>query len=215
MTQLLQDKSAIANGTGGAVARTFARENATWQRGLVDQQAHQHPVAHQRPDRALNRLDVTVPAANSALQRARTRMREQLPQRRLDSFAGQPTAQERDLLLRFIDAHERADIAASISLTREDIRVTMPPHPWCCVGLDTLASLLERAIGRDSVGDWRLVPTSANRQPTAASYLRGPTDSAYRAFKLDVLRIEAGKISEITTFDASLFPAFGLPQTLS
>jgi len=91
MTQLLQDKSAIANGTGGAVARTFARENATWQRGLVDQQAHQHPVAHQRPDRALNRLDVTVPAANSALQRARTRMREQLPQRRLDSFAVQPT----------------------------------------------------------------------------------------------------------------------------
>lgn len=160
-------------------------------------------------------LDLTAPAANSALQRAHTRMREQLPQRRLDWSTVQPTAQERDLLLRFIDVHERADVAALISLMREDIRVTMPPHPWCYVGLDTLAPLLERAIGRDSVGDWRLVPTSANRQPSAASYLRGPTDPAYQAFKLDVLRSEAGKISEITTFDANLFPAFGLPQTLS
>ena len=30
----------------------------------------------------------------------------------------------------------------------------------------------------------------------------------------DVLRIEDGKIAEITTFDASLFAAFGLPETL-
>jgi hypothetical protein len=29
-----------------------------------------------------------------------------------------------------------------------------------------------------------------------------------------VLRIEDGKIAEITTFDASLFAAFGLPETL-
>jgi len=35
-----------------------------------------------------------------------------------------------------------------------------------------------------------------------------------RAFKLDVMRIEAGVISEITTFNAELFPAFGLEPTL-
>jgi hypothetical protein len=29
-----------------------------------------------------------------------------------------------------------------------------------------------------------------------------------------VLRIEDGKIAEITTFDASLFAAFALPETL-
>ena len=56
MTQLLQHKSVIANGTGVAAACAFARGNAMWQRGLVDQRAHQHPVAHQPPDRALNRV---------------------------------------------------------------------------------------------------------------------------------------------------------------
>jgi len=47
--------------------------------------------------------------------------------------------------------------------------------------------------------------------PAAASYLRRPGDSQFRAFKLDVLRIEDGLIAEITTFDARLFRAFGLP----
>jgi RNA polymerase sigma-70 factor (ECF subfamily) len=31
---------------------------------------------------------------------------------------------------------------------------------------------------------------------------------------MDVLRVEAGKIAEITTFGYALFPAFGLPETL-
>ena len=44
--------------------------------------------------------------------------------------------------------------------------------------------------------------------------MRAPGDTEYRAFKFDVLRVESGKIAEITTFDAGLFPAFGLPQTL-
>jgi hypothetical protein len=52
------------------------------------------------------------------------------------------------------------------------------------------------------------------RQPTAASYLRAPGDTEFRAFKFDVLRIEGGRIAEITTFDATLFPEFGLPPSL-
>jgi len=39
-------------------------------------------------------------------------------------------------------------------------------------------------------------------------------DGVYRAFKLDVLRIEDGAIAEITTFSSALFPHFGLPETL-
>jgi hypothetical protein len=68
--------------------------------------------------------------------------------------------------------------------------------------------------GLSEPGEWRLQPTRANRQPTAASYLRAWGDSEFRAFKLDVLRVEGGKIAEVTTFDAHLFPAFGLPPTL-
>ncbi len=65
-----------------------------------------------------------------------------------------------------------------------------------------------------AMGDWRLVPVGANRMPAAASYLRRPGDTQFRAFKLDVMRIEAGMIVEITTFNAELFTAFGLAPTL-
>ena len=58
------------------------------------------------------------------------------------------------------------------------------------------------------------MPTTANRMPAAASYLRRPGDTEFRAFKFDVLRIEDGQIAEITTFGADLFPAFGLQLTL-
>jgi hypothetical protein len=34
------------------------------------------------------------------------------------------------------------------------------------------------------------------------------------SFRLGVMRIEAGVIAEITTFNAGLFPAFGLPPAL-
>jgi RNA polymerase sigma-70 factor (TIGR02960 family) len=159
-------------------------------------------------------LDTSVAAANSALQRARATIKEHLPARRAEWTAGDPSAEERALLERFIDAHERCDAAAAIAIAAQDIRITMPPHPFLYDGRETIRPLLEQAFGEQRLGDWRLVPTRANRMPTAASYLRRPGDSEFRAFKLDVLRIEGGAIAEITTFGSGLFPAFGLPPTL-
>jgi RNA polymerase sigma-70 factor (TIGR02960 family) len=158
-------------------------------------------------------LESSVPAANSALQRARATMQEHLPARRAEWSAGEPSAQERALLEQFIDAHERCDAAAAIAIAAQDIRITMPPNPMFFEGLEMIAPLLERALGEDRDGDWRLVPTQANRMPTAASYLRRPGDSEFRAFKFDVLRIEGSVIGEITTFGAEMFPVFGLPPT--
>ncbi|MBJ7597276.1 MAG: RNA polymerase subunit sigma-70 [Candidatus Nephthysia bennettiae] len=159
-------------------------------------------------------LGTTVAAANSALQRARATMQQHLPARRTDWSAGQPSAAEQDLLRRFIDAHERYDAAAAVAIAAQDLRVTMPPYPYLFEGLEGFAPLLQRAFGEDREGDWRLLPTQANRMPTAASYLRRHGDSEFRAFKFDVLRIENGCIAEITTFGPALFPAFGLPPKL-
>jgi RNA polymerase sigma-70 factor (ECF subfamily) len=141
-------------------------------------------------------------------------MQQHLPPRRAEWSAGKPSAQERALLERFIDAHERGDAAAAVAIAAENIRITMPPYPYCFEGLETFAPLLERAFGEDRDGDWRLVPTQANRMPTAASYLRRPGDSEFRAFKFDVLRIENGLIGEVTTFGPALFEAFGLELVL-
>jgi RNA polymerase sigma-70 factor (ECF subfamily) len=159
-------------------------------------------------------LETSVAAANSALQRARETMQAHLPVRRAEWSTGKPSAEERALLEQFIDAHERGDATAAIAISARDIRVTMPPNPFFFDGIDAITTLLERAFGEDREGDWRLVPTRANRMPTAASYLRRHGDSEFRAFKFDVLRIERGRIAEITTFGSALFPAFGLAPTL-
>jgi RNA polymerase sigma-70 factor (TIGR02960 family) len=157
-------------------------------------------------------LETSVASANSSLQRARATLQERSPERYLERSSSDLTENERALLAGFIDAHERADADAAVALARADIRITMPPYPYCFEGLESLASLLEE--GLTGPGEWRLVPTWANRMPAAASYLRARGDTEFRAFKIDVLRIEGGAIAEITTFDPRLFPAFGLPPTL-
>jgi RNA polymerase sigma-70 factor (ECF subfamily) len=91
----------------------------------------------------------------------------------------------------------------------------MPPHPFFYEGREAMAGLLERAFGGGELeGEWRLVPTAANRMPAAASYLKRTGDSLFRAFKLDVLRVQDGLIAEATTFGPELFGTFGLPGTL-
>jgi hypothetical protein len=52
------------------------------------------------------------------------------------------------------------------------------------------------------------------RSAAAASYLLRDGAPEWVAFKLDVIRVAGGRIAETTTFDHSLFPAFGLPLTL-
>jgi RNA polymerase sigma-70 factor (ECF subfamily) len=159
-------------------------------------------------------LETSVAAANSAVQRARATMREHLPPSRAE-WSGEPNPEEREILDRFIDAHQRLDAGAAIAIAGEDIRITMPPYPWLYEGLDQMLPLLERAFGDDRDGDWRLLPTMANRLPAAASYLRRVGDTQFRATKLDVLRVRENKIVAITTFGPELFEAFGLPQTVN
>jgi RNA polymerase sigma-70 factor (TIGR02960 family) len=163
---------------------------------------------------AASLLDTSVAATNSALQRARATMQQHLPSHRMDWTASEASPEERSLLAQFIDAHERCDAKAAVAIASTDLRITMPPAPFCFDGLEVIAPALETAFGVERDGDWRLVPTMANRMPTAASYLRRPGDSEFRAFKFDVLRIEEGMVAEITTFGPSLFPLFGLSQTL-
>lgn len=146
---------------------------------------------------------------------ARETMRRHLPSHRNDWSVQAPNPAERKLLSAFIDAHERCDAQAALAVAATDLRITMPPAPMCFDGLDEVRPLLERGLGPDRDGDWRLLPTSANRMPAAASYLLRPGDTAYRAFKLEVLRVEGDVIAEITTFGPQLFGGCGLPPVLA
>lgn len=164
-------------------------------------------------------LDTSVAAVNSALQRARTVMKEHhaTPSK---ATATACSAEERTVLERFIAAWERSDSASIAALLREDARWSMPPAPLWHGSRDVIVAAIGVALdpmSRARVGQMRQVPIDgANRQPACAIYLRSPGDEVYRAFGINVLRIEDGKIAEVTAFiDARLFPAFGLPSSIS
>jgi RNA polymerase sigma-70 factor (TIGR02960 family) len=159
-------------------------------------------------------LDVSVAAVTSALQRARATIAERVAARDADWSPSGITDADRALLTAFIEAHERQDPVAALRVIREDIRVSMPPNPGLFTGKAAVAGLMAHAYDRSVFGDWKLLPTAANRMPAAASYLRRAGSDLYLPFKLDVLRAGGGLIAEITTFDASLFGRFGLPPSL-
>ena len=160
-------------------------------------------------------LETTDISVNSALQRARATLRRRLGERRTEWRTDpEPSAEERELLRRYIEAHERADVDALAALLREDARLTMPPHPTWFEGRAAILVAAEQGFD-PRFGDLRSVPAWANRQPGVAHYLRAPGETQFRALAIDVLRIEDGRIDEITSFvDPELFAAFGLPSVL-
>jgi len=160
-------------------------------------------------------LEASVVSVNSALQRARGTLRRRLPERRTEWAPSRGSnEEERELLRRYVDAHERADVDALAELLREDARLTMPPHPTWYAGREAI--LIASQNGFDpKFGRLRSVVAGANMQPAAAHYLRRPGESDYLPLALDVLVIEAGRVAEINSFVfAGLFPAFGLPPRL-
>jgi RNA polymerase sigma-70 factor (ECF subfamily) len=170
-------------------------------------------------------LDMSVAAANSALQRARATLREQLPARR-DDWRPVPTAEEQAVLKAFITANEGADLEALAGLLAEHARHTMPPHPHVVEGRTTIIDSWRHALGPDGWGEWHCVPVQVNRQPAMANYLRPgrvvefpdgsriePSDH-FVLSNVDVLRIEDGRIAEVTTFGLGDVPGLDLPRRL-
>jgi RNA polymerase sigma-70 factor, ECF subfamily len=152
-------------------------------------------------------LEATVAGVNSLLQRARSTLRDHLPERRTE-WTHSTSDEERALLRRYLDAHERADVAAFAALLREDARLTMPPHPTWFDGREAI--VVAAAQGFDpQFGRLRSIAVAANRQPAAAHFLLAPGASRYVPLAIDVLRIEGGLIAEISSFVyPELFPAF-------
>jgi RNA polymerase sigma-70 factor (ECF subfamily) len=165
---------------------------------------------------AADLLDLSVPAVNSALQRARVRLRERLPSRKPPWPANvDASAAERDLLKKYVEASEAADFRAFESIIRADATFRMPPDFGAAEGRDEMFKLWrEEGFGSERFGRLHCVVTHANLQPAVAAYVCRPGDSIWRAMALDVLRIEDGLITEIVVFMPENFPAFGLPMVM-
>jgi RNA polymerase sigma-70 factor (ECF subfamily) len=135
-------------------------------------------------------LEMTVTAAHSALQRARTgvaRPSESRPARL-------SPAAEQELVERYVHAWERGDVEALVTLLKKDARLSMPPLPEWYVGIQAIADFFRWATGRDAPGPYRMKLSRANGSPAFEIY------AGERPFVLQVIELDAGGIAEITSF---------------
>ena len=157
-------------------------------------------------------LSTSVPAVNSALQRARAKLRERLPSRRVEWVrSDDPTPEERDVARRYIEALELRDFAALAALVRADARFSFPPR---AVWYDGLQAFRRASDKHAAPGEHLFVPAAANLQPAFAVYLRALGERRYRPLALAVLRVEEGRVVEVVHWDRpELFGPFGLPMS--
>ncbi len=167
-------------------------------------------VLHWKAAEVAELLQTSVPAVNSALQRARATL-EQTPT--LDAAHGALSEQDGELLRRYVDAFERYDMDALTGLIAEDATQSMPPYEMWLRGREAIfAWWVGRGAGcRGS----RVLPAqSANGAPAFAQYKpREDGSPGYEPWALQVLEIAGGEIVELTFFLATdtLFPLFGVP----
>jgi RNA polymerase sigma-70 factor (ECF subfamily) len=159
-------------------------------------------------------LDTTEASVNSALQRARAGLKEHLPAER-GEWAAAGSAQERELVARYMALTEAGDASGLRELMREDARFMMPPETGIYRGRDTVVgSWVQGGFGSPELGEFRLTLTRANGQPAVVNYLRKPDSDVFRLLAIDVLRIEAGQITDIIAFSYPHFAYFDLPESL-
>lgn len=156
-------------------------------------------------------LDISVAAANSALQRARAHVESMAPR----TPAAELGPRERALLDSYVTAFENYDIPGIVALLRADATWEMPPYPGWYAGAAAIGQLIGQHCPAARAGDMRMVATAANGQPAFGLYMR-EADGVHRAFQIQVLNLPAeGGVDHVAAFfDRSLFPLFGLPAEL-
>jgi RNA polymerase sigma-70 factor (ECF subfamily) len=152
-------------------------------------------------------LGMTSASVNSSLQRARAALGKAGPPadpyRPLDG-------EQRALLTRYVDAFERYDVEALVSLLHEDATMSMPPFGWWLSGREDIRQALVGSAGPCKGS--RLIPTVANGTPAFGHYLPDG-NGGYLPFALVVIEISGGRLTGLTSYlnDPRLFVLFDLP----
>lgn len=157
-------------------------------------------------------LGATVPAVNSALQRARRTLDGLLPdatqQATLRSL-GDPAV--RDLAKRYAAAWEAGDVETIVAMLTEDARYSMPPLTAWYQGRTGIRGFLREAL----TWRWRFVPARANGQLTFGTYRWDEGTGVYVPAGLDLLALRGTRVAEVVSFLAADFASFGLPEEIA
>jgi RNA polymerase sigma-70 factor, ECF subfamily len=159
-------------------------------------------------------LGDSVPAVNSALQRARARLARERQEgslvRRHDPTDGRIEAA---VMRRFQDAWEAVDIAGLVGLLADDALMTMPPEAVRVAGASEIGTFFATQPMEGRLERIRLRPARVNSQPGLAAYAEDDASGSYRAYGFMVFAIAGDKIVGITGFPErpDLFERLGLP----
>ena len=152
-------------------------------------------------------LESTVASVNSALQRARAKIEQELPE---DMTPAKVDPTERELLNRYVAAFEHADMDGLVALLREDATLRMPPQPSLSGGLRIARFFLE-TVAHGDLTRIRHRPTWANSRPAVTIEVRAEDDT-WIPHGVSLLEIEGAQIVGIDAFlDPALLPRFGVP----
>ena len=156
-------------------------------------------------------LGTTVPAVNSALQRARAALADA-------DDAGEVTEPDdpraRAVIDQYVRAFEAADVPALVRLLADEVVMEMPPVPLWYVGSRNYGLFMGRVFGMRGPG-WVVRRLTANGQPALAAYAPEP-GGGHRLHSLQVLTLTGGRVTRNVVFaDPHVFGAFGLPGQIS
>jgi RNA polymerase sigma-70 factor (ECF subfamily) len=160
-------------------------------------------------------LETSVPAVNSALQRAHAQMSD----RGLTEETVEPDLDEtqRELLDKYVDAFWRKDISQIVTLLKAEAVWEMPPFVGWYRGAENIGRLIETQCP-GGFNDMPMIETRANGQPAFGLYMRS-RQGDFTPFQLQVLDIDGEpgnyKVAHVGAFfDPRLFATFGLPARL-
>jgi len=156
-------------------------------------------------------LETSVPAINSALQRARATLAtvsaEERPAGVGSGHAG--------LLDRYVDAFQRYDMSALVTLLHEDAIQSMPPFAMWVQGAENICRFMVEP-GPSACRGSRLIPVAANGCAGFGQYKPDPA-GGYMPWALQVIEVSGDRITAINSFldTKRIFPGFGLPSRLA
>jgi RNA polymerase sigma-70 factor (ECF subfamily) len=127
-----------------------------------------------------------------------------------------PEPNEQQLLARYVDAWERADSGALVSLLRDDATLAMPPMRDWLAGASMIGGAIEHMVFAPArAHGFALVPIEANGVPAFAVYARDASGTR-RAMALHFVDVRGDKIAAMTAFiSPALFAKFGLAETIA
>jgi RNA polymerase sigma-70 factor (ECF subfamily) len=145
-------------------------------------------------------LETTVASVNSALQRARKAVDEKLPeQSQLQTLRSLGDEKLRDLVAKYVDAWERNDVEAVVSMLAEDAAITMPPLASWYSGHDGIRTWLGLSP-LNGTFKWKHLLTHANGQPAFAAYHWDEALQVYTPFSLGVMSLRGDEVLEVDYF---------------